>query len=184
MSWSFEAPAEICLSGNGFLGHGVHAGTLHYTANNATFASGFEGLLLVDAGCEVLGYASDITRTLPIGNGGRFTKEAREIYEIVLEMQDVRWFCNHWSILSILMSNVLIITRFDFQPKGGHQDHQDRCGLEGYPNPDVKPSLASCIPCAPLVFHHWEIDICRAGLHLFSLTLSIGTKSPQKAYLN
>lgn len=30
-----------------------------------------------------------VTRTMPLGNGGRFTKECREVYEVVLEMQEV-----------------------------------------------------------------------------------------------
>jgi Xaa-Pro dipeptidase len=46
-------------------------------------------VLLIDAGCEWNNYASDITRTIPVGNGGRFTKEAGEIYELVLRMQKV-----------------------------------------------------------------------------------------------
>lgn len=69
------------------VGSGLSSGTLHYIANDATFpASG--SLLLVDAGCEINNYASDITRCIPIGNGGRFTKECREVYELVLEMQE------------------------------------------------------------------------------------------------
>jgi Xaa-Pro dipeptidase len=47
-------------------------------------------MLLIDAGCEWENYASDITRTIPIGNGGKYTKEAGEIYELVLRMQKVR----------------------------------------------------------------------------------------------
>lgn len=46
-------------------------------------------VLLIDAGCEWNNYASDITRTIPVGNGGKFTPEARAIYELVLEMQAV-----------------------------------------------------------------------------------------------
>lgn len=46
-------------------------------------------VLLIDAGCEWNCYASDITRTMPVGNGGKFTSEARAIYELVLEMQKV-----------------------------------------------------------------------------------------------
>ncbi|KAF7322945.1 Xaa-Pro dipeptidase [Mycena chlorophos] len=44
-------------------------------------------VLLIDAGCEWSCYASDITRTMPIGNGGKFTEEGRAIYSLVLEMQ-------------------------------------------------------------------------------------------------
>ncbi|OAV91718.1 hypothetical protein PTTG_07275 [Puccinia triticina 1-1 BBBD Race 1] len=69
-------------------GYGVHAGTLHYTSNDAKISEDFSGVLLVDAGCETYGYASDITRTLPLGNRGKFTPEARDIYSIVLDMQE------------------------------------------------------------------------------------------------
>lgn len=46
-------------------------------------------VLLIDAGCEWNCYASDITRTMPVGNSGKFTPEARAIYELVLKMQKV-----------------------------------------------------------------------------------------------
>lgn len=36
-----------------------------------------------------MGYASDITRTIPIGNGGNYTDKAGHIYELVLRMQKV-----------------------------------------------------------------------------------------------
>ena len=42
-------------------------------------------LCLVDAGCEVSGYASDVTRTFPVN--GRFGGEQRAIYEVVLAAQ-------------------------------------------------------------------------------------------------
>lgn len=47
-------------------------------------------VLLIDAGTEWECYGADITRTMPVGNGGRFTDEAREIYDLVLHMQKVR----------------------------------------------------------------------------------------------
>jgi Xaa-Pro aminopeptidase len=62
---------------------GANACTLHYVANNARLAEG--DLLLVDAGCEFDGYASDITRTFPVG--GRFSPAQREVYELVLAAQ-------------------------------------------------------------------------------------------------
>lgn len=46
-------------------------------------------VLLIDAGCEWTYYAADITRTIAVGNGGKFTPEAKAIYELVLEMQKV-----------------------------------------------------------------------------------------------
>jgi Xaa-Pro dipeptidase len=44
-------------------------------------------VLLIDAGCEWMGYASDITRTIPVGNSGKYTEKAGQIYELVLRMQ-------------------------------------------------------------------------------------------------
>ncbi|KAK3987495.1 peptidase M24, structural domain-containing protein [Cladorrhinum sp. PSN332] len=62
---------------------GRAAATLHYVDNNAPL--GGKQLLLLDAGGEWDCYASDITRTFPID--GKFTKESRAIYDIVLKMQ-------------------------------------------------------------------------------------------------
>lgn len=65
------------------VGGGPNATVLHYISNNGELRDG--ELLLVDAGAEYKGYASDITRTFPIN--GRFTKAQREIYDLVLETQ-------------------------------------------------------------------------------------------------
>lgn len=62
---------------------GANACILHYRENDATLNDG--DLLLIDAGCELDGYASDITRTFPIN--GRFTPAQRAIYELVLAAQ-------------------------------------------------------------------------------------------------
>ena len=62
---------------------GSRACTLHYTMNNQALQAG--ELLLIDAGAEVNGYASDITRTYPIN--GVFSTEQRLIYELVLRAQ-------------------------------------------------------------------------------------------------
>ena len=62
---------------------GANACVLHYRANNSPLRDG--DLLLVDAGAECDCYASDITRTVPVG--GRYTKEQRAIYDIVLAAQ-------------------------------------------------------------------------------------------------
>ena len=62
---------------------GENACILHYTENNKLLNDG--DLLLIDAGCEILGYASDITRTFPVN--GRFSPPQKEIYEIVLDAQ-------------------------------------------------------------------------------------------------
>jgi len=56
---------------------------LHYISNQGTLNDG--DLLLVDAGAEYQGYASDITRTFPVN--GKFSAAQREIYDLVLETQ-------------------------------------------------------------------------------------------------
>ena len=62
---------------------GINACTLHYTRNDGELDSG--SLLLVDSGCQIDGYCSDVTRTYPIE--GRFSEPQKEIYSIVLEAQ-------------------------------------------------------------------------------------------------
>jgi Xaa-Pro aminopeptidase len=79
------------------VGGGANACVLHYVDNNAPLVDG--ELVLVDAGCELDYYASDITRTFPVN--GRFTAEQRAVYEIVLEAQlaaiDKILIGNHWN---------------------------------------------------------------------------------------
>ena len=62
---------------------GPNACVLHYRDNNRALQDG--ELLLIDAGCEYQGYASDITRTFPVG--GRFGPAQRAVYELVLQAQ-------------------------------------------------------------------------------------------------
>ena len=62
---------------------GKNACVLHYIDNNAVLNDG--DLLLIDAGCELDGYASDITRTFPVS--GKFSGPQRIIYELVLDAQ-------------------------------------------------------------------------------------------------
>ena len=62
------------------VGSGGNTCTLHYVDNNHELKDG--DLLLIDAGCEVDYYASDITRTMPVN--GRFSPEQKAVYEIVL----------------------------------------------------------------------------------------------------
>jgi Xaa-Pro aminopeptidase len=68
---------------NSIVGGGANATILHYMSNNGELCDG--DLLLVDAGAEYKGYASDITRTFPIN--GRYSDGQREIYDLVLETQ-------------------------------------------------------------------------------------------------
>ena len=62
---------------------GANACVLHYVFNNARLEDG--DLLLIDAAAEVDGYASDITRTFPVG--GRYSSAQRDAYELVLAAQ-------------------------------------------------------------------------------------------------
>lgn len=61
------------------VGAGANACVLHYVANNAPIRDG--DLVLIDAGAEFHGYASDITRTFPAN--GRFSKEQRALHDLV-----------------------------------------------------------------------------------------------------
>ena len=76
---------------------GHHACVLHYVENGGTLKDG--DLVLVDAGCELDGYASDITRTFPVN--GRFSAPQRELYELVLAAQQAAIAKaipgNHWN---------------------------------------------------------------------------------------
>jgi Xaa-Pro aminopeptidase len=76
---------------------GANACVLHYVANDDVLRDG--ELVLIDAGCELAGYASDITRTFPVN--GRFSAEQRAVYEVVLEAQEAAFArCrpgNHWN---------------------------------------------------------------------------------------
>ena len=56
---------------------------LHYRKNDRQIEAG--DLLLIDAGCEYGYYASDVTRTFPVGR--EFSREQQAIYELVLEAQ-------------------------------------------------------------------------------------------------
>jgi Xaa-Pro aminopeptidase len=79
------------------IGGGANACVLHYTDNDDTLKDG--ELLLIDAGAEYDGYASDLTRTFPVN--GRFSPTQRAVYEIVLEAQhaaiDRVRPGNHWN---------------------------------------------------------------------------------------
>jgi Xaa-Pro aminopeptidase len=62
---------------------GANACVLHYVENNKLLND--NALVLIDAGCEVAGYAADITRTFPVN--GCFTAAQKDVYEIVLAAQ-------------------------------------------------------------------------------------------------
>lgn len=72
------------LAYQSIVGGGANGCILHYVDNNEMLRDG--ELLLIDAGAEYEGYASDITRTFPVS--GRFTEAQREVYEVVLTAQE------------------------------------------------------------------------------------------------
>ncbi|KAH7907319.1 metallopeptidase family M24-domain-containing protein [Hygrophoropsis aurantiaca] len=111
----------------------TRASTLHYCCNDREFAWGpvkphdhhnhnefTQGptkelnpqVLLIDAGCEWNCYSADITRTMPVGNGGKFTPEAKAIYELVLEMQKLSMEILrpglHWDAVQLLCHRTLV----------------------------------------------------------------------------
>jgi Xaa-Pro aminopeptidase len=76
---------------------GVNACILHYRSNDAPLLDG--DLVLIDAGCELDMYASDVTRTFPVN--GRFSAAQRDLYEVVLEANHTATAKavpgNHWN---------------------------------------------------------------------------------------
>lgn len=69
---------------NSIIGGGDNATILHYVENNMPLKDG--DLILIDAGAEYKGYASDITRTFPVN--GKYTPAQREVYDVVLDVQE------------------------------------------------------------------------------------------------
>jgi Xaa-Pro aminopeptidase len=76
----FRHGADL-LAFDTIVGSGPNSAVLHFPPSVREFSEG--ELVLIDAGAEVRGYASDITRTYPVS--GRFTSEQAELYAIVLE---------------------------------------------------------------------------------------------------
>ena len=91
---------------------GPNACVLHYVSNDRLMADG--DLLLIDAGCELDGYASDITRTFPVS--GTFSGPQRDIYELVLAAQQaaldatrpgLTWNAPHDAAVGVLVQGML-----------------------------------------------------------------------------
>ena len=104
-----QAPAYTSI-----VAGGANACTLHYNANNCKLNNG--ELLLIDAGCELDGYASDITRTFPIN--GKFSAAQKDLYELVLAAQaaaiEKANTQNHWNAPHEAALDVLIQGFIDF----------------------------------------------------------------------
>ena len=79
------------------VGGGNNACVLHYVENSDELCDG--DLVLIDAGCEIDCYASDITRTFPVN--GRYSEPQRQLYQLVLDAQlaaiDKVRAGNHWN---------------------------------------------------------------------------------------
>ena len=94
---------------------GANACTLHYNANNCALHGG--DLLLIDAGCELNGYASDITRTFPVN--GKFSPAQKDLYELVLAAQlaaiDAAKPSQHWNAPHEAALEVLVQGFIDFK---------------------------------------------------------------------
>lgn len=94
------------------VGGGENGCILHYVENRSELRAG--DLLLIDAGAEVDGYASDITRTFPVG--GRFSAEQKAAYEIVLAAQsaaiaatrpNASWIAAHDAAVRVLTQGMV-----------------------------------------------------------------------------
>ena len=106
---------------------GANACVLHYRADDAPVKSG--DLVLIDAGCELDGYASDITRTFPAN--GQFTGPQRALYDIVLASQEAavavtkpgaRFIDPHEAAVKVLAQGMLDVGLLDKNKVGSLQD--------------------------------------------------------------
>ena len=106
---------------------GANACVLHYRADNAPIRDG--ELVLIDAGCELDGYASDITRTFPAN--GRFTGPQRALYELVLASQQAaieatrpgaRFTDPHEATVKVLTQGMLDLGLLDKHQHGTLED--------------------------------------------------------------
>lgn len=142
---------------------GPHASTLHWVRNDGPMDG--QLIVLIDAGVEVNGYAADVTRCYPIS--GVWSKEARQVYDLVLKMQTETMSRVKpgvaWEELHLLAHRILIDALLEwgvfkkeftaaelydagasaaFYPHGlGHMlglDTHDTAGHADYDDPDVK----------------------------------------------
>jgi Xaa-Pro aminopeptidase len=83
LAYTFRSRGGTGPAYGSIVGSGINATILHYIRNDQKLAQG--DLVLIDAGVEVEGYASDVTRTYPVG--GRFEPAAKDLYQVVLAAQ-------------------------------------------------------------------------------------------------
>lgn len=82
--YEFRRHGSEHVAYNSIVAGGANACVLHHRAGNTELKNG--DLCLIDAGCELQGYASDITRTFPVN--GQFSPAQKAIYEVVLAAQE------------------------------------------------------------------------------------------------
>ncbi|MDH5720338.1 MAG: aminopeptidase P N-terminal domain-containing protein [Spirochaetia bacterium] len=80
IEWQFQKSYQTEIAYPTIAAAGNNATILHYTDLSSAVRK--DDLALVDAGCEIAGYASDITRTFPVS--GKFTPVQKSVYEVVL----------------------------------------------------------------------------------------------------
>lgn len=106
---------------------GANACVLHYRADVAPVRDG--ELVLIDAGCELDGYASDITRTFPAN--GKFSGPQRALYDLVLTSQDAavaatragaRFNDPHEAVVRVLSQGLLDLGLLDKNKTGSVDD--------------------------------------------------------------
>jgi len=131
--WEYELEAELLYEfrrrGSQFpaywpiVASGANACVLHYRDNNMSLRDG--DLVLIDAGCEMDGYAADITRTFPVN--GVFSGPQRDVYELVLAAQaaaidavrpGARWEDPHEAAVRVLAQGFI-----DLKLLAGSLDH-------------------------------------------------------------
>jgi Xaa-Pro aminopeptidase len=110
---------------------GANACVLHYRSDAAAVKAG--ELVLIDAGCELDGYASDITRTFPAN--GKYSGPQRALYELVLASQQAaidatrpgaRFTDPHDATVKVLAQGMLDLGLLDKHKVGGVQDVIDQ----------------------------------------------------------
>ncbi|MBT9613829.1 MAG: aminopeptidase P N-terminal domain-containing protein [Burkholderiales bacterium] len=130
--WEYEIEAELlhefrrhgaqAPAYTSIVAGGANACVLHYVTNNDQLKDG--DLLLIDAGCELDGYAADITRVFPVS--GQFTPVQKDLYELVLAAQTaamakVKPGC-HWNEPHEAALRVLVQGMIDFELCAGSVD--------------------------------------------------------------
>jgi Xaa-Pro aminopeptidase len=110
--YTFRKHGAQAVAYNSVVATGSNACILHHAAGNRVMRDG--DLVLIDAGCELDGYASDITRTFPAN--GKFSGPQRALYDIVLAAQQAaiektspthHWNAGHEAAIRVLTQGLI-----------------------------------------------------------------------------